>query len=84
MKFRKKIVVEAIQWNPKDPKLRDQSTGELFVDGLCYDDNENVVCETLEGDLHVSPGDWIITGIEGEHYPCKPNIFEATYEPAVS
>lgn len=35
---------------------------------------------TLEGTLHVSPGDWIIRGVEGEIYPCKPNIFSATYE----
>lgn len=37
--------------------------------------------KTLEGDLKVSPGDWIITGVKGEKYPCKPDIFEATYEP---
>ena len=36
---------------------------------------------TLEGSLNVSPGDWIITGVKGEKYPCKPDIFEATYEP---
>lgn len=36
--------------------------------------------KTLEGDLQVSPGDWIITGVKGEKYPCKPDIFEATYE----
>jgi hypothetical protein len=35
---------------------------------------------TLEGPLHVSVGDFIITGIKGEQYPCKPDIFEATYE----
>jgi hypothetical protein len=36
--------------------------------------------DTLEGPLQVSDGDWIITGIQGERYPCKPDIFEATYE----
>lgn len=36
--------------------------------------------ETLEGGHIVCPGDWIITGIKGEFYPCKPDIFEATYE----
>lgn len=35
---------------------------------------------TLEGPLAVSDGDWIITGIKGEQYPCKPDIFEATYQ----
>jgi len=38
--------------------------------------------QTLEGPLNVSEGDWIITGVKGERYPCKPDIFEATYEPA--
>jgi len=37
-------------------------------------------CETLEGHHIVCPGDWIITGIKGENYPCKPDIFEQTYE----
>lgn len=36
--------------------------------------------ETLEGPHVVTPGDWIITGVKGERYPCKPDIFEATYE----
>lgn len=36
--------------------------------------------KTLEGPLKVSNGDWIITGVKGERYPCKPDIFEATYE----
>lgn len=36
--------------------------------------------DTLEGGHIVCPGDWIITGVKGEHYPCKPDIFETTYE----
>ena len=36
--------------------------------------------DTLEGGHIVCPGDWIITGVQGEHYPCKPDIFDATYE----
>jgi hypothetical protein len=39
---------------------------------------------TLEGALRVSPGDWIIQGVKGEFYPCRADIFEATYEPAPS
>jgi hypothetical protein len=38
--------------------------------------------DTLEGGHDVCPGDWIITGVKGERYPCKPDIFAATYEPA--
>jgi hypothetical protein len=37
---------------------------------------------TLEGDMRADPGDWIIRGVQGEFYPCKPEIFAATYEPA--
>lgn len=39
--------------------------------------------ETLEGTMTARPGDWIIRGVKGEIYPCKPDIFAATYEPAV-
>lgn len=41
-----------------------------------------VAIETLEGAMTAEPGDWIIKGVKGEFYPCKPDIFEATYEPA--
>lgn len=41
---------------------------------------ERTVIPTLEGDMVASPGDWIITGVKGERYPCKPDIFEATYD----
>ena len=73
MKFRKKpVVIEATQWfkHGDHPKVYDSpmlSDGEGFV-------------RTLEGVLKVTSGDWIITGVKGEHYPCKPDIFEATYE----
>lgn len=40
-----------------------------------------VSIETLEGVMTANPGDWIITGIKGERYPCKPDVFAATYEP---
>lgn len=40
-----------------------------------------VTIETLEGVMLAEPGDWIITGVAGERYPCKPHIFEQTYEP---
>lgn len=43
--------------------------------------DETVVIHTLEGDMIASPGDYIITGVKGEKYPCKPDIFAKTYEP---
>jgi hypothetical protein len=42
---------------------------------------ERMVMHTLEGDMVAEAGDWIITGVKGERYPCKPDIFEKTYEP---
>jgi hypothetical protein len=74
VKFRKKpVVIEATQWF----KMGDHpQVIEATLSGMPIG-----LIETLEGDHIVSPGDWIITGIKGEHYPCKPDIFEATYEP---
>lgn len=77
-KYRKKpVVIEAVQW-----------TGELTDDMIQHIDSSRSVyhCEgaltidTLEGRLTASPGDWIIKGVQGEFYPCKPDIFAATYE----
>lgn len=45
-----------------------------------YQTGKEVVIHTLEGDMKASPGDYIITGVNGEQYPCKPDIFEKTYE----
>lgn len=71
-KFRKKpIIIEAEQWFPDHP-----------VHGvhICPYGVQLPYIITLEGNLHVSFGDWIITGVNGEKYPCKPDIFEKTYE----
>lgn len=46
-----------------------------------YQTKEELDIETLEGTMHASVGDWIITGVNGEKYPCKPDIFKKTYEP---
>lgn len=46
-----------------------------------YQTDREMNLETLEGVMHAEPGDWIITGVNGERYPCKPDIFEKTYEP---
>ncbi|TEB13906.1 hypothetical protein Psfp_03322 [Pelotomaculum sp. FP] len=45
-----------------------------------YQTDKEMIIETLEGPLKASPGDWIIKGIRGEQYPCKPDVFEKTYE----
>lgn len=95
-KYRKKpIVIDAEQWSPDTPvsgvhKLDPTSAMKLlpeenegFYDmcrmcGEIYGNHGS--CQTSEGLYLVCPGDWIITGIKGERYPCKPDIFEATYE----
>ena len=46
-----------------------------------YQTDVEITIDTLEGRMVASPGDWIITGVHGEKYPCKPDIFEKTYEP---
>ncbi len=57
--------------------------GDLFQFSTIAGMGDDVfMIKTLEGDMRVSPGDWIITGVKGERYNCKPDIFAATYEPA--
>lgn len=46
-----------------------------------YQTDKELYIQTLEGVMHASKGDWIITGVNGEKYPCKPDIFAKTYEP---
>ena len=45
-----------------------------------YQTDVKIIIDTLEGKMTASPGDWIITGVNGEQYPCKPDIFEKTYQ----
>lgn len=80
MKYRKKpIVIEAEQWHPGTEILGvDVSGAAQLAHGLTPD---QAWIETLEGGLIVSAGDWIITGVAGERYPCKPDIFKETYDP---
>ncbi|WP_186268088.1 hypothetical protein [Burkholderia gladioli] len=85
MKFRKKpVVVEATQWfrDGDHPAVKPANLWQAagVTPGVPWQ-----ICgwiTTLEGGHVVNPGDWIITGVKGEHYPCKPDIFESTYEPA--
>jgi len=46
-----------------------------------YQTDKEMIVQTLEGPLRAAPGDWIIIGIRGEQYPCKPDVFERTYIP---
>ena len=80
-RYRKRpVVIEAVQFTGRNdaevmafcPTARDPA-----------DRKPNLIIPTLEGEMLVSVGDWVIKGVQGEFYPCKPDIFEATYEPAV-
>lgn len=85
--FRKKpVVVEAARWDPAMP-LPEQQEFVEFMAGCrgwrIADAPEKpgaLVIPTLEGDHVADSGDWIIKGVAGEYYPCKPDIFDATYD----
>lgn len=87
MKYRKKpVVIEAVQFNndaESYPLLLWINEGQ-FAAGreLARWHNDTLVIPTLEGDHTANIGDWIIKGVAGEFYPCKPEIFAATYEPS--
>ena len=85
---KKPVTIEALQY-PTDPFdnagaisvyewVRRNSLGKTstYIDPMSGD----LMIHTLEGDMRVSAGDWIIRGVQGEFYPCKPDIFKATYE----
>lgn len=89
MKYRKKpVVIEAIQWNEDNL----QEVMEFIGSEFKYKSNASyttikftyingvLTIRTLEGDMKVSKGDYIIKGVKGEFYPCKPDIFQTTYE----
>jgi hypothetical protein len=75
--YRKKpVVIEAIQLTVDNVDLLVEFCGDKIKSHPLT----GVVIETLEGDMLASQGDYIIKGIKGEFYPCKPDIFDATYE----
>ncbi len=81
-KFRKKpVVIEAVQlrwdtWSEMCDLIKDKGCGGKFGEAGSI----NLAIPTLEGVMTASENDWIIKGVKGEIYPCKPDIFEATYE----
>lgn len=88
MKYRKKpVVVDAFQFNENFMRIGANCEGvpdwgiNAYDDGIIYfDKDDNCQIQTLEGNHHVSVGDYIIRGVAGELYPCKPDIFSKTYE----
>lgn len=80
-KYRKKpVVIEAVQLVTDDDFT---AAGKWIGESVRYDDEVDEVCldiDTLEGTMTAHFNDWIIKGVKGEFYSCKPDIFEATYE----
>lgn len=84
-RFRKKPVeIRALRWLPEDLEAAGYLVGWLMAHDVDYEMQAGGALSivTLEGAMLASRGDWIIQGVAGEFYPCKPDIFEATYEPA--
>ena len=89
-KYRKKpVVIEAIQYNNTNFSEIEKFVGKQLQSDLRSDAGYkagtvppliDVIIPTLEGDMRASYGDYIIKGVNGEFYPCKPDIFEKTYE----
>jgi hypothetical protein len=91
MKYRKKpVVIEAFQWTggidqTEDPEWICKAIKEGIVIFPFQGTKDcQLAIRTLEGTMIAEQGDWIIQGIKGELYPCKPDIFEATYEKEVT
>ena len=85
MRYRKKpVVIEAMRGEPEGDDCGGSVVGWLLAHAVDFHIGKGKVVElpTLEGTMIADQGDWIIRGVKGEFYPCKPEIFDATYEPA--
>jgi len=90
--YRKKpVVIEAVQWTGENlaevisftdgpPDTRTHHAGMMWEQYVDLVAREGLKIFTLEGTMLADIGDWIIKGVKGEFYPCKPDIFAATYE----
>jgi len=83
--FRKKpVIIEAIKWSGCNPVPVANFMKDMDFQKQHYEmrsEWDYVLIKTLEGDMKADKNDWIIKGINGEFYPCKPDIFLKTYEP---
>ena len=83
-KYRKKpVVIEAEIWTGNPMDFTALWIGQALFDGTIMADtgNRGLLIRTLEGTMEAQTGDYLIRGVKGEIYPCKPDIFNVTYEP---
>jgi len=79
-RYRKKpVVIEAVQFDGTNEKEVIEFTNNIARRIATH--TPLIVISTLEGDMNANIGDWIIKGIKNEFYPCKPDIFDVSYEP---
>ena len=80
-KYRKKpVLIEAVQWDGTNfVEISKFCKGDIYITETCGIGDQLAV-KTLEGEYIATVNDYIIKGVLGEHYPCKPDIFEQTYE----
>lgn len=79
-KFKKKpVIIEAVQFTGDN---WEEVVHFINAPYKAFVEEQYLLIPTLEGDMRADKGDWIIRGIKGEYYPCKPDIFEQTYDPA--
>lgn len=80
--IKKPVVIEAVRFGGTNTEEVMTFIGARAAQALCprHDGYPGIDIMTLEGTMRASVGDWIIKGVKGEFYPCKPDIFEATYE----
>ncbi|WP_028559029.1 hypothetical protein [Paenibacillus pinihumi] len=85
-KYRKRpAVIEAFRWTGGPDQTEDPDWIKRQIKaGFVSFSGGNMFIKTLEGTMQASPGDYIIRGVQGEVHPCKPDIFEATYKPALN
>jgi hypothetical protein len=82
-RYRKKpVVIEAMQFTGQPRGILEWTGMNDAAGSYVFWNDGKLIIRTLEGDMTADAGDWIIRGIKGELYPCKPDIFEATYERA--
>ena len=82
--FRKKpVVIEAMLWTgwnlTHSEVFMGEGLGQGHYESFPMGPSDKLI-RTLEGDMRAKPGDWLIKGVKGEFYPCKPDVFDATYE----
>lgn len=76
---KKPVVIKAVKWDGSDLAV-EALNGVLGLDPVTIVDKIKLKIPTLEGEMFASIGDYVIKGVNGEFYPCKPDIFEKTYE----